>query len=147
MAKAKIKEGIAKRLRYPDDSFDLVLSPSSLHYYSEPAKAIKEMARVLKPGGSVVILDWNRDYYFKLYNLLKEKTDSAHGRIYTADEIAAFMRNAGLSILLQQRKQGGFWRLLKVKGRKPRSNGKFSPPPTPPLSFNTLTPLESEKKP
>lgn len=38
-------------LPFEDDSFDLVVSFTGLHCFPDPARAIVEMARVLKPGG------------------------------------------------------------------------------------------------
>jgi ubiquinone/menaquinone biosynthesis C-methylase UbiE len=44
-------------LPLPDDSFDVVLSTQVLEYVQDVEKALAEMARVLKPGGRVCILD------------------------------------------------------------------------------------------
>ena len=38
-------------LPFEDDSFDLVVSFTGLHCFPDPALAVVEMARVLKPGG------------------------------------------------------------------------------------------------
>ncbi len=38
-------------LPFPDDSFDLVLSLTGLHCFPDPARAVVEMTRVLRPGG------------------------------------------------------------------------------------------------
>lgn len=39
------------RLPFDDGSFDLVVSFTGLHCFPDPARAVAEMARVLKPGG------------------------------------------------------------------------------------------------
>lgn len=38
-------------LPFPDGSFDLVVSLTGLHCFPEPARAVVEMVRVLRPGG------------------------------------------------------------------------------------------------
>ncbi len=42
-------------LPFPDESFDLVLCVQSFHYMADPAGAVAEMARVLRPGGTALV--------------------------------------------------------------------------------------------
>lgn len=49
--------GDAQALPLPDECMDLVLNYGALNGYSDQAKALSEMARVLKPGGFLVCLD------------------------------------------------------------------------------------------
>jgi ubiquinone/menaquinone biosynthesis C-methylase UbiE len=49
--------GDALALPFQADSFDVVLSYGALNGLSDPAKAVAEMARVLKPGGVTLFLD------------------------------------------------------------------------------------------
>jgi ubiquinone/menaquinone biosynthesis C-methylase UbiE len=49
------KQGDAEALPYPDDSFDLVIGHAFIHHLPVPGVAIREMHRVLKPGGQLVI--------------------------------------------------------------------------------------------
>ncbi|ADC64786.1 Methyltransferase type 11 [Ferroglobus placidus DSM 10642] len=48
--------GDAENLPFKDNSFDASISAGSIEYWPNPVKGIKEMARVTKPGGRVVIL-------------------------------------------------------------------------------------------
>jgi len=48
----------AEKLGLPDNNFDMVICSLGLMYFPNPAKAIKEMFRVLKPGGHAVALVW-----------------------------------------------------------------------------------------
>jgi ubiquinone/menaquinone biosynthesis C-methylase UbiE len=50
----------AERLPFDDASFDLVHSKDSLHHMDSPALAIAEYRRVLKPRGTVLIVEANR---------------------------------------------------------------------------------------
>jgi len=58
--RVEIRDGDARKLDFPDDSFDVVVSSAALHNIREKAErdqAIREIMRVLKPGGQVAIYD------------------------------------------------------------------------------------------
>jgi ubiquinone/menaquinone biosynthesis C-methylase UbiE len=50
----------AEQLAFSDRSFDYVFSWGVLHHSAEPERAFAEVARVLKPGGSALIMVYNR---------------------------------------------------------------------------------------
>ena len=49
-----------EHLPFEDDSFDLLHSKDSLHHMEDPAAALAEYRRVLKPGGTALIVEGNR---------------------------------------------------------------------------------------
>jgi SAM-dependent methyltransferase len=53
----------AERLDFPDNSFDLVYSHGVLHHTPDTAAAIREIHRVLRPGGRAVIMLYHRNSY------------------------------------------------------------------------------------
>jgi demethylmenaquinone methyltransferase/2-methoxy-6-polyprenyl-1,4-benzoquinol methylase len=53
-------EGDAMRLPFPDSSFDIVSIAFGIRNVADPAAALREFARVLKPGGRLVILEFDR---------------------------------------------------------------------------------------
>jgi ubiquinone/menaquinone biosynthesis C-methylase UbiE len=55
--RASVQVGDAANLPFADDSFDLVVSSLSLHHWDDPAAAAAELARVLRPGGTLRIYD------------------------------------------------------------------------------------------
>ncbi len=56
-------EGDAEALPYPDASFDVVLSQFGHIFAPRPAVAVKEMLRVLKPGGRVAFSTWPPEHF------------------------------------------------------------------------------------
>lgn len=49
--------GDAHKLDFPAESFDVVITHTVLSHVSEPQTVLQEMARVVRPGGSIVIFD------------------------------------------------------------------------------------------
>jgi SAM-dependent methyltransferase len=56
-------EGDAEALPYPDASFDVVLSQFGHMFAPRPAVAVKEMLRVLKPGGHIAFSTWPPEHF------------------------------------------------------------------------------------
>src|SRR5512138_2454805 len=57
IANITFQRGDVERLPFPDSSFDLVTSRYSAHHYPHPHVALAEFARVLKPGGTFLLVD------------------------------------------------------------------------------------------
>ena len=53
----------AEHLDLPDNSFDLVYSHGVLHHTPDTAAAVREIHRVLRPGGKAVVMLYHRDSY------------------------------------------------------------------------------------
>jgi ubiquinone/menaquinone biosynthesis C-methylase UbiE len=49
--------GTAERLPYPDNAFDLVVSTTSFDHWTDQRAGLHECARVLEPGGHLVLAD------------------------------------------------------------------------------------------
>ena len=55
------QQGNASEMPFAADSFDLLICRAAFKNFSEPVAAIREMKRVLRPGGTGVIIDLRRD--------------------------------------------------------------------------------------
>jgi SAM-dependent methyltransferase len=53
----------AEKLDFPDGSFDLVYSHGVLHHTPDTAGAVREIHRILRPGGRAVVMLYHRDSY------------------------------------------------------------------------------------
>jgi len=54
-----VRAGVAERLPFPDDHFDLALAQLVVHFMSEPVLGLHEVARVTRPGGMVAACVWD----------------------------------------------------------------------------------------
>jgi ubiquinone/menaquinone biosynthesis C-methylase UbiE len=59
--RAEFREGNAAAMPFADNSFDLLVCRAAFKNFSEPEKALREMRRVLRPGGTGLIIDLRRD--------------------------------------------------------------------------------------
>jgi SAM-dependent methyltransferase len=71
-APARFLAGDAERLPFGDASFDLVIANDSLEHFRDPAAAMYELARVLKPGGSLFLFftPWRSPLGSHLYDYI-----------------------------------------------------------------------------
>ncbi len=90
----QLRQGDLYALPVERDGYDLVVVHQVLHYLDEPARAIREASRVLRPGGRLLIVDFapHADESLRL--------DHAHRRLgFARQEIDGVMRDAGLDCL------------------------------------------------
>lgn len=88
----------AGHLKFRSGSFDTVVSVNALHHMRNPLAAVREMVRVMKPGGKIVISDLDRSG-FRIFNRIHGAEGRAHprGRSQFGD-IAGFLRALGMRI-------------------------------------------------
>lgn len=67
------KQGNASKLPLPDNTFEFIICTAAFKNFSEPLKALHEMQRVLKKGGTALIIDMN-------YNATKEDIENEINR-------------------------------------------------------------------
>lgn len=100
----------AEKMDYPDGSFDTVCISNSLHHLEEPEPVLREMMRVLKPGGSFIIsemyCDGNQNPAQQTHILLHHwwaEIDSAqnitHHKTFTRNDLIQFALNLELDQL------------------------------------------------
>jgi demethylmenaquinone methyltransferase / 2-methoxy-6-polyprenyl-1,4-benzoquinol methylase len=59
-SKVSYQEGDAQALNFPDSAADVVSIAFGIRNVADPARAVREFARILKPGGRLVILEFDR---------------------------------------------------------------------------------------
>jgi ArsR family transcriptional regulator len=111
---SSLRQGDMYALPLADQSADSVIIHQVLHYAHSPAAAIAEAARVLAPGGTLLVVD------FAAHEREELRERDAHIRLGFEDEVmAAWFAAAGLETDLVQHLQGGeltvtLWRGVKA---------------------------------
>ncbi|CAI2798386.1 MULTISPECIES: class I SAM-dependent methyltransferase [Pseudomonas] len=94
-------QGAAERLPFADGEFDFVFSRYSAHHWSDLRLALREVRRVLKPGGVVAFVDVLSpgspllDTYLQTAEVLR---DTSHVRDYSAAEWMQQLSETGLHV-------------------------------------------------
>ncbi|MFL6798176.1 MAG: ArsR/SmtB family transcription factor [Xanthobacteraceae bacterium] len=92
-----VRQGNIYDLRLPKDSFDAVIIHQVLHFLDDGARAIHEAARVLRPSGRLLVVD------FAPHELEFLRDEHAHRRLGFAPEtVTQWMVAAGLDVVLQR---------------------------------------------
>lgn len=93
--RATLAIGDAQRLPYSDDSFDAGFCTATLHHLGDPAAGIRELVRVVRPGGRVAAIEPNWKYPSVLVYTAITPAERNTFRISPA-RLEAWARAAGL---------------------------------------------------
>ena len=98
--------GDVERLALPDASFDVVTSRFSAHHYPAPERALAEVVRLLRPGGTFLLADSvapeapGCDTFLNAIEVLR---DPSHVRDHRVSEWKALFAAAGMTPALRLR--------------------------------------------
>jgi SAM-dependent methyltransferase len=104
---ADLQVGELEELPYPDDTFDVVTAFNSVQYAGDPAGALTELARVVRPGGLVAVATWGQPEDCEITTILGEimpllpdvPSDESHDGPFALSEpgrLESFVSAAGL---------------------------------------------------
>ena len=99
-AEADVKQGDALDLPYPDGEFDRIVAAEVLEHIPDDDTAIAELARVLRPGGTlaVTVPRWLPETVCWALSDEYHEVEGGHVRIYRGEELVAKLERAGLRV-------------------------------------------------
>ncbi|WP_110655000.1 class I SAM-dependent methyltransferase [Salinicola halimionae] len=101
-------QGVAESLPFADSTFDAVFSRFSAHHWRDVGLALREVRRVLKPGGVAAFIDVAAseqplfDSFLQTVEMLR---DTSHVRDYAPSEWAQMVGEAGLVMTANSRQR------------------------------------------
>ncbi len=97
--RAELVVGDAENLPWPEGFFDTVLCSFSFHHYPKPDAVLREMYRVLKTGGRLILADpWMPPPFLQLMNLMIRFSRSGDFHEYSKKEIMRLLHSSGFRI-------------------------------------------------
>lgn len=114
---AEFVHGEASQLPWEHDRFSVVTSMGSFISFPGPVESLKEMHRVLRPGGRAIIsIEWNAED-----GLDHTKEVRQYGmKIWTEDEVRVMMTEAGFTLISFDYTKGlKMPRMMFASGMKP----------------------------
>jgi ubiquinone/menaquinone biosynthesis C-methylase UbiE len=92
-----VRQGDIYDLALPRDSFDVVIIHQVLHFLDDSPRAIREAARVLRPSGRLLVVD------FAPHDLEFLREEYAHRRLgFTNETVTQWLEAAGLDVLREE---------------------------------------------
>lgn len=93
IANASVRHGDATSAPYPDHCASVVIIHQVLHFLDDPARALNEAARVLKPRGRLIVVD------FAPHTLEHLRSEHAHRHLGVSEvDFRRWAEKAGLSV-------------------------------------------------
>jgi ArsR family transcriptional regulator len=90
----QVRHGDVYALAVPHGSFDVVTLHQVLHFLDDPARAVSEAARAVRPGGRLLVVD------FAPHDLEFLRAEHAHRRLgFSHEQVAGWLRAAGLEVV------------------------------------------------
>ncbi len=120
LKKVHIEQSWAEKLPFEDEAFDVIVSCNVFHYIREPRVALKEVMRILKPTGRVVITDWCNDYMTcQVLDLFLRAFNKAHFKTYKQSECHELLSLSGFDdIKIDHYKINWFWGMMTATACK-----------------------------
>jgi ArsR family transcriptional regulator len=119
LASAELRQADMYSLPLPAGSADTVIIHQVLHYAQQPAAAVAEAARLLAPGGRLLIVD------FAPHEREELRDRDAHARLGFADEaVTGWMAAAGLDARVLEHLEGGELTVTLWEGEQPEERLK-----------------------
>lgn len=126
LVNSMVRLGDMYQLPLADASFDAIVIHQVLHYAERPDEALAEAARVLRPNGVLVVVDFAR------HDLEFLRDEQAHRRLGFADaDVLEWYRSIGLTPEAPRRLPGNPLTVVIWPGRRPAAVSLRAPPARP----------------
>jgi ubiquinone/menaquinone biosynthesis C-methylase UbiE len=103
-APVEVHVGSAQELPFGDGEFTVITCTTAFHHFPDPAAAVKEIARVLAPGGRALLADFISDTPpVAVVDAVLRRVERGHVRVHKSSDLEALFSDAGLTVARMRR--------------------------------------------
>jgi demethylmenaquinone methyltransferase/2-methoxy-6-polyprenyl-1,4-benzoquinol methylase len=110
-----------EKLGFEDESFDTVISVNAFHNYTDQLLALSEIHRLLKPGGKLYLLDWNKKGVFRLVNFCIDIFTNEVIQTRSADEVKNALGSVPFQVNVCEEWRYHYWNFFLMGAEKIKS--------------------------
>lgn len=89
---------LCEQLAFDDNTFSQIICLNSFHYYTHQQEVLRHFRRMIKPGGNLWMLDWNRTGSFKIASTLINWLSPENINSRSLDEMKILLRETGFDV-------------------------------------------------
>lgn len=108
----------ANRIPFEANRFDSILCLNSFHFYDNQQAVLDTFYRILKPGGRLHLLDWNRSGFFRIINQLLKWSAPELINTRSLDELKNMLARSRLQMNHAETWRWRYWKFLYIEAEK-----------------------------
>lgn len=118
--KLKFLVADAGKLPFQNNEFDAVFCLDSIEHFFDPEKVVREIRRVLKKNGYLVILVHTNNPLFRIIWFFWENTKGwvwkgTHVQKFKGEQLRKLIKDAGLEMIVEKKFLLGMYRVIKAR--------------------------------
>lgn len=94
----EFRNQFCEQLPFGENTFSQIICLNSFHYYTHQEDVLNHFRRMLKPGGNLWVLDWNRTGTFKIASTFIDWLSPENINSRTLNEMKTMLKEAGFDV-------------------------------------------------
>lgn len=117
-SEVEFRNYFAEELPFVEGRFSVILCLNSFHYYTDQKAVLNHFYRILKPGGRLYILDWDRSGSFRLANRLISWLSPENINTRSVEEMSDLLGEHEFHLQNGDRWPFRWWKFFYIESRK-----------------------------
>ncbi len=112
---AEFTSHFSEELPFEDESFTQIICLNSFHYYTDQDRVLSNFRRILKPEGTLWMLDWNRTGSFKIANKFIDWLSPENINSRTLSELKSLLSKHEFEVIDEDTWGYRWWNFLFIR--------------------------------